>query len=133
MNAKFLTCALAALLVVGLTTAADAKEKKPGKGKKKSNTEMLSGTIASVSADKDKPQHVTLSLSLGKGKKAKTETVLADESTSVTINGQVAKASELKEGEKITVNSGAGTAKSITATDGKGKKGDKGAKKKKKA
>ena len=101
---------LSAALVLGLSGVASAgpEGKKARKGK-----DVVKGQISNVIADGDSSAKIVV---LAGRKKAPQEvTVMADSNTTVTVDGQPAKLSELKTGHYVLVRPATGTATSIQA------------------
>ena len=100
---------MALIAVVSLAGVIQAKDK---------GAKPLKGEIVSVTPEKDKPESLDIVVSSGGKKNPQQVTVTADAGMKVTIDGQDAKASDLKAGEKVTITPATGTPQTIEATAG---------------
>jgi len=84
----------------------------------------LKGKISSIKPDDDKK---STDLVITKGKNKEEVTIVADDTATITVDGQAAKIADLVVGEVVTVSPATGKPTTIAATHGGKKKKDAGA------
>ena len=88
-------------------------------GAKDASDKPLKGKISSIKPDDDKK---STDLVVVHGKNKDEVTIVADDSATVTVDGQAAKLADLVVGEVVTVTPATGKPTAIAATHGKKKK-----------